>query len=153
VPSIGGSQRVVSPFFNTSARYGASITGQYGQSPTNLRVINLDNLAAGWRAVSFTGALPSHYNAWHFFPRDGCWYSKGASGNTINKLTPPANPFTGTWAFSTVTITGASLPPDCIIADDPGVNTHHYSRFFYVPTLQCFAWIAGNAQVALITPP
>jgi hypothetical protein len=95
--------------------------------------------------------LPAHSEQWHFYPLDGCWYSYKGSGQSIDKLTPPANNyFSSTWAFSTVSLGGAMLGTDVAVTEH---DNHHYTRFFYVPTLQCFAWIAGGASgVALIKP-
>jgi hypothetical protein len=39
------------------------------------------------------------------------------------------------------------------IPEDTESATRHYTRFFYVPPLGCFAWIANSmSQVALLTP-
>lgn len=123
-------------------------------APTSLGALRLLDLNApnlGWRSVSFSGSLPSHNEQWHFYPPDGCWYSYKGSGQTINKLTPPSsNYFSSTWAFSNVTLGGATLGTDMAITEH---DNHHYTRFFYVPSLQCFAWIAGgSSRVALIKP-
>jgi hypothetical protein len=96
-------------------------------------------------------AFPSHDNRWDLNPADGCWYSYSGDGtNVIDKLTPPSGTTTY-WAFSKVTISlpgGATLPPK---QDVYGANGSHYTRFFYVPALQCFAWVSGTqTQVALI---
>jgi hypothetical protein len=153
VPIIGGGRRVQTPFIDAARRYVACPTYIYGAGMSDMRVVDLNNISAGWQSVPYSGTIPNHLNAWHYYPIDGCWYSKGRSGNTLNKLQPPSgNVFTGTWVFSTVTIGGATLPTDCIQVDNPSLDTHHYGRFFYVPTLQCFAWIAGGSSVALIKP-
>jgi hypothetical protein len=97
--------------------------------------------------------FPSHDNRFDYYPADGCWYSYSGDGtNVIDKLAPPNTPSnaTSTWVYSKVTIGGASLSPQ---QNDSGANNAHYTRFFYVPQLQCFAWVAGGfTPVALIKP-
>lgn len=114
-----------------------------------LLALNLNNIAGGVVRLNKSGALPAQ-SRWDYYPSDGCFYTYSGSGaQAIHKLTPPAsNPLTGTWTVSTVAISGATLSPQ---QNEHGVG--HYSRFFYVPPLQCFAWIAGGAnRVALVKP-
>jgi hypothetical protein len=34
-----------------------------------------------------------------------------------------------------------------------GAGNDHYTRFFYVPAVQCFAWVAGvQERVVLVKP-
>lgn len=107
--------------------------------------------ASGWRDLTITGTLPSGENRWEFYPVDGCFYCHDGSGNTIYKLTPPgSSPFTNAWVVSTVTLTGATLPTDVNLT---GNGTRHYTRFFYVPTIECFAWIAGNTNDVYLCKP
>jgi hypothetical protein len=116
-------------------------------SANALFAVNLNNLAAGPIRLNISGKIPTR-NRWDFYPFDGCFYAyDGMGGQVLYKLSPPStNPLTGTWTFSTVSIAGATLPVQY------GTG-RHYSRFFYVPPLQAFAWIAaGGSRVALIRP-
>jgi hypothetical protein len=117
-----------------------------------LYAINLNNVSAGPVTLSLSGSLPSHNNRWDYYPVDGCWYTYAGDGSqVIHKLAPPpvSAGTSGTWTCSTVQIGGAALSPKASASG----NKDHYTRFFYVPGLQCFAWVAGVTQkVALIKP-
>jgi hypothetical protein len=123
------------------------------QSPTRLVALDLNNLAAGPRLLAFSGTLPPSGNRWEYFPPDGSFYNKANTGNDIWKLTPPAgDPLTGTWAITRITITGATLPDISAAAQASGAR--HFTRFFYVPAIESFAWIANSTSpVMLIRPP
>ena len=123
------------------------------QSPTRLVALDLNNLAAGPKLLNFSGTLPPSGNRWEFYPPDGSFYNKGNTGNEIWKLTPPSgDPITGTWAISSFTVTGATLPDISAAAQLYGAR--HFTRFFYVPAIASFAWIADSySPVMLIRPP
>jgi hypothetical protein len=94
--------------------------------------------------------LPTHRNRWEYYPVDGSYYSYAGDGSqSIDKLAPPSSAGEP-WIASKVPISGATLPPR---ANMTGAGNAHYTRFFYVPGLQCFAWVADvTSQVALIKP-
>jgi hypothetical protein len=117
--------------------------------PPGLYAIDLTT-GAGPTALPLSGSLPTHDNRWDLNPADGCWYTYAGDGsNQIDKLTPPASAG-APWTCSKVTVTGASLPPR---SNDSTAGNAHYTRFFYVPKLACFAWVAGvETKVALIKP-
>ncbi len=125
------------------------------QQAGTLRVWDLDNLAGGETMVPMSGTLPTYCQSdFHLYPRDGSYYTHEGMGNaTLLKITPPAiglNPLTATWACSTRTLTSAlrTQPADRIIS-----GAVHNTRFFYVPSLDCFAWIPGEEYpVQLIKP-
>lgn len=123
------------------------------QSPTRLVALDLNNLAAGPRLLKFTGTLPPSGNRWEYYPPDGRFYYKSYSGNVLWKLTPPAgDPFSGTWAVTSFEVTGATLPSITPAAQAAGLR--HFTRFFYVPSIAAFAWMADSTSaVHLIRPP
>ncbi len=119
------------------------------QSPGSLFALDLNNIPAGWNVLKTAGGFPAESNYWAHDPATGKFYSRmGDEGQVIRRLTVPENWKTGTWAFDQVTITGATLPTD-------GANsTRHYTRFFYVPAIQSFAWIASeDSKVIILRPP
>jgi hypothetical protein len=105
-----------------------------------------DQAAAGWIKLNVSGSLPNTSNRWAKFS-DGKFYSIPTSGgNTLTRITPPADPKTGTWIINDVTIGGATLPPKI-------GSPAHYSMFFYVPAIDCLAWIAGGTNKVFIMKP
>jgi hypothetical protein len=131
--------------------------------PTYASVLDLNNIAAGFTSVTLTGPLAqfngvaygitgsftqAQTSRWAQYPSDNCHYAYDGNSGLITKLTPPASGITGTWTASTIT------PPTAFPAIQRGSGTCcHYTRFFYVPALDCFAWVAGGtAQVALWKP-
>jgi hypothetical protein len=122
-----------------------------------LLAIDLDNVAGGMVTLTTSGTFSSDEQyLWSYYPKDGCWYTHtGFGSNVLYKLQPPvinSNPLTGTWTVSQVTLSSSLAPMPTIYSAG---NAIHYNRFFFVPSLQCFAWISGEAddQVALVTPP
>lgn len=61
------------------------------------------------RTVGVPAALKTVKVGLEYHPPSGNFVA-WIGGNTIHVLTPPANPFTGTWTFSTRTPTGDALP-------------------------------------------
>jgi hypothetical protein len=114
-----------------------------------LQALNLNNVAAGWVQIPYTGSMPSGQGGrWAKFR--GSWYFYEGNGQGIRKLTPPgSNPLSNSWTFSTVTVSGATLPQGDIPAGSPS----HRTRFCHVPALDCLAWL-GNASspVTLLKP-
>lgn len=123
------------------------------QSPTRLIALDLNNLTAGPRLLTFSGTLPPSGNRWELYPPDGNFYNKANTGNVVWKLTPPTgDALTGTWAVTSFTVTGAILPDISVPAQTAGAR--HFTRFFYVPSIASFAWIADStSSVRLIRPP
>jgi hypothetical protein len=116
-----------------------------------LRALDLNNISAGWSVLNSSGSQPSQANRWAYYPVDGKFYTRmNNSGQTLFRMTPPSNWKTGTWTIDTVTVTGATLPN----FTDTGDSNRHYGTFFYVPSIQSFAWISGeDTQVILLKPP
>jgi len=116
---------------------------------TNALALNLNSPSA-WATVALSQSLPfSGPVSWHRYPADGAYYAMPA-GQTVYRLAPPVNPFSGTWTVSTVTPTSGSFP---LRTGFTGSSLNHHSCFMYVPARSCFAWVAGNAsQVALWRP-
>lgn len=124
----------------------------------NLYRLNLSNAGVamgGWTVQSFTDAAAMR-NAefsqvrWHLYPAadggDNCLYTYTSNGQNRLKKFDPA-----TRTFSWVTIANGSSIPSWLTGSS-GYN-YHYSRFCYVPSRRCFAFIAGNGQqVALLRP-
>jgi hypothetical protein len=130
-------------------------------APNHARVIDLNNIAAGWVNVSLTGNFPlvqfiGGSNAlsprWAQYPTDKCHYTYDGLSTAFTKITPPATGITGTWSVSSVTPGGATAIPTKVNAEVTN-DLCHYTRFFYVPPLNCFAWVAGGTRkVALWRP-
>lgn len=131
--------------------------------------LNLNDPASGPRPLKTSGTVPNTSRRWDEYPLadggDGCFYTFTglgpaytggsaplATSQALLKIAPPANgnPLTGTWAFSTVPIRGGLTAQ---YVTDAGSGAHHESRFFYVPSIACFAWIPnGIGPVELIRP-
>ena len=116
-----------------------------------LRALDLNNIGAGWRVLNTSGNQPGEANRWAHSPEDGRFYTRtNNSGQTLYRLTPPADWKNGTWTIDTVTVSGATLPN----YTTTGGTTRHYGKFFYVPAIKSFAWISGeSAQVVILKPP
>ncbi|MBA3847441.1 MAG: hypothetical protein H0X45_12475 [Planctomycetes bacterium] len=124
-------------------------------STGKLRALDLDHVDAGVVTLNVVGVLPADSQSrWHRYPPDGCWYTyEGNGGNALHRIVPPASaPLTSTWTVGTVAIAGAALPSQPAEALASGAV--HNTRFFYVPSIGCFAWIAGGDQpVVVLKPP
>lgn len=122
------------------------------QTPVRLIALDLNRLNAGPRLLNFSGSLPPPGNRWEYYPPDGSFYNKSNTGNVLWKLTPPAgNALTGTWVITQFTVAGAPLPDIQAAAQQSGAR--HFTRFFYVPALKAFAWIAGAASPVMLIRP
>jgi hypothetical protein len=108
-----------------------------------LRLFDPDNASAGWINLDVNGALPRGGDAWARYS-DGRWYAYDGlpgAGNTIARITPPADLKTGTWVVDAIAVGGDLLPTKSGLADP--AQTSHYTRFFYVPALDRLCWIPG----------
>jgi hypothetical protein len=116
-----------------------------------LRALDLNNFAAGWQVLHTSGTQPSEANRWAYYPADGRYYTRmNNSGQTLYRLTPPADWKNGTWVIDTVTVSGAALPD----YTTTGGTRRHYGTFFYVPAIQSMAWISGEStRVVILKPP
>lgn len=135
--------------------------------PTYASVIDLNNIAGGFTSVTINnvGNALENFNQgtgtftqaqtsrWAYYPAssggDGCHYGYDGTSGKVVKLAPPATGITGTWTATAITPVSGSFP-----AMQRGSGTcGHYTRWMFVPALQCFAWVAGgSAQVALWKP-
>ncbi len=136
--------------------------------PNYARVLDLDNITAGWQNVTlsgpttqfqYPGAGPyteSHSVRWAQYPVDNCHYTFDGFNSQISKITPPASGVTGTWTISLITPASGTLPVQMQgggASEGAAAYLSHYTRFFYVPPLGAFAWVAGgNQKVALWKP-
>lgn len=75
----------------------------------------------------------------------GAIVSYESSGSSaVHKLTPPANLTSGTWAWTSETLTGASgATPATNTATDNGA----WSRFVYAAEIGCFLWANSVSKV------
>lgn len=105
-----------------------------------------DTPSSGWFSLTVTGSRPTSSNRWARHS-DGNWYSIPTSGgNTLARIIPPSNPISGTWVIDSVSVSGETLP-------GKGGDTQHYTNFFYVPSIDCLAWVpGGDNPVYLIRP-
>ncbi len=119
--------------------------------------VQAGNVAAGATVLTVTG-MPTGkmLTRWDYYPPGDCFYTHfGTDTNTIYKLTPPAGTgLTGTWVVTAESIGGAAMPlQGSQFGTYASGGGSHYSRFHYVPTLECFAWIASiNDNVVLVKP-
>jgi hypothetical protein len=134
-----------------------------------LWALNLNDIAAGPQRLATAGVVPDTSRRWHEYPvadgGDGCFYTFTGTGpayqrgvvplatsQELLKLVPPpsGNPMKGTWTFTTTPIRGG-ITAEYVF--DPSAGANHGSRFFYVPSIQCFGWIPnGSGPVELIKP-
>jgi hypothetical protein len=103
---------------------------------------------AGVLKLNVTGTWPGEILAapWTFYPATGNFYKLPVNGGpTIWRLTPPADLKTGTWVVD-------SVPVDPVLPAAEGVKTN-MTRFGYVASIGCLAYIAGGLRgVFLIRP-
>lgn len=120
----------------------------------DLWLFDPDAPTLNWRRATTSSTLPTEPNAWAWHPGRGKWYYlTSGGGSTLYSLTPPANPFTGTWQLATQTMP-VSVPTKARGNETAGGGFHsHYNRLIHVPALGCLAWLpGGTAQVYLINP-
>jgi hypothetical protein len=114
------------------------------------QALDLDYPAAGWYTLSRTGAsIDANYNppVWHEGNGNLYWRASSGAGNTLVKVVPPANPLTGTWVSSTITLSGDAIP------EYKGAvpTTDAYRSLFYIPSLNMLGWVTAFG-VSLINP-
>jgi hypothetical protein len=71
-----------------------------------------------------------------------------AGGNTLTRLTPPADLKLGTWIVNTVTLTGPTMAQKFGAA-----TTSHYTNLISVPAIDCLAWVPGGNNPVYIMKP
>jgi hypothetical protein len=90
------------------------------------------------------GPINSQTNAWMYNSDDGCFYciNKGGDPHRFWKMTPPADPITGTWVITPQTLTGDALV----------VSSTDYATMHYIPSKKAFAYQSNNtsARMALV---
>lgn len=79
------------------------------------------------RLSGFPAALLNEKQGLEFHPPSGSFVAWNG-GNTLYRLIPPSNPFTGTWSFQTLTPTGTPLP-----SMGSGSYRGAYSKFRWAP--------------------
>lgn len=114
---------------------------------SGLWYLDPDDAVPEWAECAVSGTLPHVTNRPARYS-DGKYYSfRGSSASYIvDRLAPPVDPKAGTWVADTVTLTGDQLPAK-------SETTEHYTRLFYVPAIDCLAWIAGGTNPVLIFKP
>lgn len=121
---------------------GLWITNPSSPGPWTLCTVSGDALP-GYASPSIYG----NQSAWAHHS-DGCYYAfDGDSASyVVKRITPPADPVSGTWVVDSITLTGDQLPART-------GSTAHYRRLVYVPALDCLAWLPGDAAVTIFKPP
>jgi hypothetical protein len=116
-----------------------------------LYAFQLDNPGASWTVLNVSGRLPSigaEPCRWAYYPPDGKYYFRPSSsgGSKLYRLTPPAStPLTSAWVADSVQLNQSM--PDC-------QGPAWYNYLFYVPSIQCLAWIPSvSSQVYIFKPP
>ncbi len=126
-------------------------------SNETLHAFDADNIVT-LTDLSLSGSMQNNWEQyqWAYYPPDGCFYRfAGATTSTaIEKLKPPPfgdDPLTEDWTVSMVNLgTALTQQPAASLA---GGSIHH-NRFFFVPRLNCLAWIPGDDEpVVILKPP
>lgn len=119
------------------------------------RVLQLSNLAAGWISLAETngGSRPQDANRWAYSTTTLNFYTRGnADGNQCTKIViTGSTPGSASVTYSTLTFTGDALPNYTATGSNDG--RRHYSNFFYVPGLDCLAWVSGETNSVIIAKP
>jgi hypothetical protein len=108
-----------------------------------------------WFQLALQGALPNAVNRWARFS-DGKWYAfeGDTDSNTLTRISPPADPKTGTWAVDTVVLTGDPLPARATHTGIGAFQQQHHGRFVYASKIDCLVWVPGADQpVTILRPP
>lgn len=115
--------------------------------------LDLDAISSGWTVLTsnFTGTHPTQsVNDVAYHAAQGVYYIRedGATQD-LHKLTPPVgDPLAGTWAITTVTLTGDTVPAYQPRSD---IVTSAYRSLFYIPAYQMLGWVTAGG-VALLNP-
>lgn len=114
-----------------------------------------DLVSAGWIQPPMSGTFPASgvfsTNRWARYSNGNYYSYIGDGSNTLTRIRPPTNPKTGTWQIDTISVSGAALGTQAGLSDPHAIG--HYNRLFYVPAIDCLAWIPGrNKPVYLIKP-
>jgi hypothetical protein len=150
---------------------------------SHIGFLDLTATEPAWRLATVSGEWPHGEGTgqgWRGrmdkYPRadggDDCWYHLWGRGTRTNsgdttpkekahqqflwKLAIPSDPITGTWEWSTFTPTTEDDTGGITAAHEQDWENGggiHYTRFFYVPAIRCFAWIPRpDSNVELIKP-
>jgi hypothetical protein len=115
-----------------------------------LYAFQLDNPGASWTVLNVTGKLPAisaEPCKWTYYPPDGKYYFRPSSsgGSKLYRLTPPvSNPLASAWVADSVQLNQSM--PDC-------AGPAWYNYMFYVPSIQCLAWITSVSNPVYIFKP
>jgi hypothetical protein len=153
-----GTNRCILTFKNPSFKGSTS--------PNYARVIDLNNIGAGWRNVELVGPLhqfaASTYGGlsnqiavrWAQYPADNCHYTYDGRSDAFSRIKPPSSGILGTWTVSQVKPSAGAIPKQ-MQGGGAGETSDlcHYTRFFYVPPLGSFAWVAGGKQKVALWKP
>lgn len=137
-PTPGGAA------YGTSFLHGRYIVFSWGGS---MRAISLDNITAGWQMLTVSGSVPSTGDAWVYHPTLNKHYLRTmVQGQNLWRLTPPADPLTGTWVCDEITLTGDAIfegsdnPSGAPIATGP----YTYRWLQYISEIDCLGWVTYN---------
>lgn len=117
----------------------------YDHSSTSYKVF--DCATGTVYTPTFSGSLPTGMTGGNAQPRwvpalgAVCMWNSVSNTTLIAKLTPPANPRTGTWTISTLPVAGSNTVVPMQAPNDqgyPGQTTGTYGRFAYSPNLGGF---------------
>lgn len=156
--------------FKSRVLSGNTLPSNYAQ------VLNLDNIGAGWTYVSlldqssqnatfaqfafstYSGITPAPTNQlttrWAYYPANGKHYTTDGLSGTITEISPPASGITGTWTTRQITPTNMALPTMMQGGGDGETsNLPHFTRFFYVPARDSFAWVPGGSKKVALWKP
>jgi hypothetical protein len=118
-----------------------------------LRALQISNFGAGWTVLTTSGTPYNESSKPAYYPDTGNFYFRdsGAANNVLYRLVPPSSsPLTNTWAWSTITLTGATMPAYTNVG---GNGARHYQNLIYVPAINCIAWIhRANGQQIICKP-
>lgn len=130
-----------------------ALNGEFGRG-IELRILNLAAVEAGgsdstvWRIPNVTGTPAGGAHGLRWCPDLGRFAAMdGATPTKIYWLTPPPDPWNGTWTWSTETMFAAegAIPRSL-------VNGSH-GRFVWCPEIRCFLWAsAANAPMQAYRP-